>query len=145
MSMVKKIVDAATKATVLKRKVTALNKELEECKDIIRPWAIEEYATARQGNSELTMLEVPTTEGTLSVVFPKDKPDFIKGANPEAMLVEMPPVRSNLIAMPKREVVIVKEFYENWVTEGTFTKTERKFISRFIEFKEQTPRIEPAK
>lgn len=144
MSIPKEVVTAATQATILKRKIAAATKELEECKEVIRPWAVEAYAQARHGNPELTMLEVPTKEGTLSVVFPHDKPSFIKGTEPEMLFQVLPPVKSALVV--EREVVIVKGFYDSWTDASSpFTKSEQKVIQKVIEFKEQTPRIEPAK
>lgn len=144
MNIPKNIVDASVKATVLKRKIAALVSELDECKDIIRPWAVETYATARAGNPELTMLEVPTSEGTLSVIFPRDKADFVKGKNIEALLIELVPMKADLIV--KKEFVIAKGFYDSWTSvDSPFTKTEKKLVERYICFKEQTPRIEPAK
>lgn len=144
MNIPKSITDAATKTTILKRKIAALSTELEEAKDIIRSWAIEAYAVAQKGNPELTMLEVPTKEGTLSVIFPRDKPAFIKGTEPEMLFQTLPPMKSNLVV--EHEVCIVKGFYESWTSPSSpFTKAEQKLIAKVIEFKEQTPRIEPAK
>ncbi len=76
--------------------------------------------------------------------FLRDKAGFIKGTEPEVLFQVLLPIKASLCV--EREVVIVKGFYDSWTsTSCPFTKAEQKTISKVIEFKEQTPRVEPAK
>jgi hypothetical protein len=143
MSIPKQIIAAAVQATIIKRKIAALSKDLEAAKDIIRPYATEWYQEARKGSPEMTMVEIPTTEGTLSVIFPSDKPDVKKGQKLELLVAELPQKRSELVVVS--ELSLVKTFKESYLTEGFFSKSERRLIDKVIEWKEQTPRVEPAK
>ena len=138
------VVQASLQATILKRKIAALTKDLDEKKAVIRTWANDAYPLARKADPECTMLEVPTREGTLSVIFPSDKPEVKEGAELETLAKELLPVKSQLVVA--QEWRMVKEFKENWLAEPTlFSKQERKIIEKVIFWKPQTCRIEPAK
>lgn len=142
MSIPKEITQASEEATVLKRKVAALTKELEERKTLIRDWAGGEMKKLRLVDPSLTMIEVPTKEGTLSVVFPSDKPTVRQAASLDTLVENMKGARLPLVAQQKW--VLVPEFKKNWLN-GAFTKTEQRDILRVIGWEEETARVEPAK
>lgn len=144
MSIPQNIVDAATEATVLKRKIAALSEQLEEKKNTIRSWATDRFAEIRKNDPGCTMLEVPTAEGTLSVIFPSDKPEVRKGQELAFLAKELLPAKAKLVVV--QEWCLVSEFKKTWVSpESPFTKAERKIIEKVIGWKPQTPRVEPAK
>lgn len=144
MNTPKHIIDAVLELTTINRKHKALAKRMGELKDIIRPYAVDVFGEARKGNPDLTMVEIPSAQGTLSVIFPKDKPTIIKGTNPNLVKMKLPLEKWNLAFV--EEVSIKKEFSDSWAAEPCpFTKAERNLISKVIAFEEATPRIEPAK
>lgn len=146
MSIPKDIIAAATEATVLKRKIEGHTKELEERKKTIRTWAIEAFVRAVANDPACTMLEVPTKEGTLSVIFPRDKPVVVEGQDLELVFQKLPPEKSSLVVEPLSGFSIVKGFYEAWTAPSPpFTKTEQRLIRKVITFQGQTPRVEPSK
>lgn len=142
MSIPKEITQASEEATVLKRKVAALTKELEERKTLIRDWAGGEMKKLRLVDPSLTMIEVPTKEGTLSVVFPSDKLTVRQAASLDTLVENMKGARLPLVAQQKW--VLAPEFKKNWLN-GAFTKTEQRDILRVIGWEEETARVEPAK
>jgi hypothetical protein len=122
--------------------VAALNKELDEKKSLIRDWASGEMKKLRALDPTLTMLEVPTREGTLSVVFPSDKPCLRAAATLDTLVENLKSSRVGLVA--EQKWALSKDFKKNWLL-GAFTKTEQKEILRVITFEPETPKVEPAK
>jgi hypothetical protein len=144
MNTPKNIVDAVIELTTINRKAKELGKRMNELKELIRPYAIEVYGEARKGTPDLTMIEIPSTAGTLSVIFPRDVPKIIKGTDPNLVKMKLPLEKWNMAFV--EEVSIKKEFSDSWTAEPCpFTKAERNLISKVIRFEEATPRIEPAK
>lgn len=144
MSIPAHVTQAAVEATILKRKIAALTEQLDEKKETIRAWANDAFPVARKADPELTMLEVPTKEGTLSVIFPSDKPVVRKGQELVTLSKDLVEAKSKLVVV--QEWCISSDFKTNWLApESPFTKAERKIIEKVIDWKPQTCRVEPAK
>jgi len=137
MNIPREITDAATQATIVNRKIKTLLLELAEYKEILRPWAIDVAGDSHD------MIEIPTNEGALTIVFPKATAVFVEGSNPLSLFDNLLPPISALVI--ERKAAIAKAFYGAWENEGAFTKPERRIIAKVIEFRPSTPRIEPAK
>lgn len=147
MKIPKNITTAATRATILKRQIADLTIELEACKEVIRPWAIEIYDEDKEEGQITTSLEVPTNEGTLMVIFPKDSPKVIDGKNLETITEIMPIPISRFAVIQAWK--FHKDFYSHWKTseedKGPFKQSELKLMLSIIEWNRATPRVEPAK
>jgi hypothetical protein len=137
MNIPREITDAATQATIVNRKIKTLLLELAEYKEILRPWAIDVAGDSHD------MIEVPTNEGALTIVFPRATAVFVEGSNPLSLFDDLVPRTSALVV--ERKAAIAKAFYATWESEATLTKVERRIIAKVIEFRPSTPRIEPAK
>ncbi len=147
MNIPKSITTAATRATILKRQIADLTIEYEACKDIIRPWAIGIYDEDKKDGEIITSLEVPTDEGTLMVIFPKDSPTAINGKTLGTITEIMPLPISRFAVI--QDWKFHKDFYSHWKTseddKGPFKLSELKLMLSIIEWKRATPRVEPAK
>lgn len=144
MTMLKKVVDAVTELTVLNRKKREIEKRMDELKEVIRPWAKEKFLADRVGNPQLTMIEIPSSQGTCSVVFPRDTASIVKGTSPNIIKPKLPAEKWNLLFTDT--VVLSDSFRESWLAaQSTFTKAERNLVLKVVTFQEATPRVEPAK
>ena len=144
MTMLKKVVDAVTELTVLNRKKREIEKRMEELKGVIRPWAREKWLQDRVGNPDLTMIEIPSSQGTCSVIFPRDSADIVAGTSPSIIKPKLPAEKWNLLFT--ETVVLSSGFRDSWLAaQNTFSKAERNLVLKVVTFKEATPRVETAK
>lgn len=143
MSVPNNVVQAATEATILKRKISALTRQLDEKKAVIRAWADGRRELAWNGVTAPEMMEIPTEEGTLSIIFMSDQPSVKKGESLVTLVSELTPPVAKMVLVEKLE--IAKTFKESWRAPSDFTKAEQKIIEKVIGWSTPTTRIEPAK
>lgn len=148
MAIPKSIENAAVRATQLKRQIADLLVGLDKEKDAIRTWAM----TEKEKDAGLSMLEIPTNEGTCTVTFPIDKPEVVKGMDPMILLHQIAPAKLELIGTVESKWVFAKGFGELWnrvardgVDSSLFSPDDHKAIELVVTLKPQTPRVEPAK
>lgn len=143
MSVPNNVVQAATEATILKRKISALTRQLDEKKALIRAWADGRHALAWNGETAPEMMEIPTEEGTLSIIFMSDQPSVKKGESLVTLVSQLTPPVAKMVLV--EELAIAKTFKESWRSPSDFTKAEQKIIEKVIGWSTPTTRIEPAK
>ena len=143
MSVPNNVVQAATEATILKRKISALTRQLDEKKALIRAWADGRRELAWSGETAPEMMEIPTEEGTLSIIFMSDQPFVKKGESLVTLASQLTPPVAKMVIV--EELAIAKTFKESWRSPSDFTKAEQKIIEKVIGWSTPTTRIEPAK
>ena len=111
MSVPNNVVQAATEATILKRKISALTRQLDEKKALIRAWADGRRELAWNGETAPEMMEIPTEEGTLSIIFMSDQPSVKKGESLVTLVSQLTPPVAKMVLV--EELAIAKTFKES--------------------------------
>ena len=135
---------AASKATLLKRKMAMMQEELDCYKNIIREWAGEVMGHYDEIMPEhgVTSFGIPTDVGTCMVTFPKDKAVVKTGKELHMLRSTLAPSQAHLVIIEKLD--IAPGLQERLGT-NIFDQWETKHILNTIEWQKQTIRVEPAK